>query len=111
MPGKYGSLNLLDDEQEDGNNNIQSNLPGHAHFAALKAISVRHSQGNNDDEDNSGTNKEDRISVVVDGIPLPLNLAPLLKRLSDSKYDDDDLSDDDILSSLFIIRIAEALHR
>ena len=106
MPGKYGSLNLDEEEEEEDDDRKKS--PHHAHFEKLKESSTRHSQGM---DDTTSSNKEDRSSVVADGIPLPLNLAPLLKRLSDSKYDDEDLSDDDILSILFIIRIAEALHR
>jgi hypothetical protein len=107
MTGKYGSLQLDEDERKDANDkNVVDapdikkddggSRPGHAYFEALKEDSQRDYEA-----------LDEESSVVLDDIPLPLKLAPLLKRLTDS----DELSEEDILSIIFIIRIAEAMHR
>lgn len=112
VAGKYGSLQLNDDvEQENLNKKVivveesvgtsksgGGGVSGHAYFEALKEESNRDFEAQLDEES----------SVVLDDIPLPLRLAPLIKRLTDS---DDELSDEDILSIIFIIRIADAMHR
>ena len=107
MPGKYGSLNL----DETGDDEIETR-PGKSYFEALKENSIRQGEEANASVSASASARED-LSVqsgVLEDIPLPLKLAPLLKRLTD-RNPDDDLSDKDILSILFIIRIADAMHR
>lgn len=113
MSGKYGSLQLDDDaekeDREDKRNVLVENadssnkdggdghITGRTYFEALKEDSNRDYEA-----------QDEESSVVLDDIPLPLKLAPLIKRLTDS---DDELSEEDILSVIFIIRIADAMHR
>jgi hypothetical protein len=107
VSGKYGSLQLDDDDDEKKDHGDEEGIKqeddastpraggGRAYFEALKEDSKREYE------------QDEESSVVLDDIPLPVKLAPLLKRLTDSV----DLSEEDILAVIFIIRIADAMHR
>jgi hypothetical protein len=49
----------------------------------------------------------DNISNGIDSIPLPAALRPLVKRLDAS----DEVTDEELVSILFIVRLVDALHR
>ena len=49
------------------------------------------------------------MTVQLDSLPLPLALRPLVRRLI--ALPESDVSDDDILAIIFIVRIADAMHK